>query len=59
MVYRGLNSGPEYGVVAHVWENEQGDQDCYVVFFGDGFPMGEPTCAPYVLRYYAASLEQF
>ena len=48
---------PEYGIVVHCWENtEYGFFDCYVAFFGDGFPQNEPSEKPYILRYSAAVL---
>lgn len=47
----------EFGVVVHCWlSDEIGAFDCYVAFFGEGFPEGEPVEAPYVLRYAATSL---
>ena len=47
----------EFGVVVHCWLDEEiGVFDCYVAFFGDGFPDGKPSEKPYVLRYAATSL---
>jgi hypothetical protein len=47
----------EFGVVVHCWlSDEIGMFDCYVAFFGDQFPDGQPTEKPYVLRYAARSL---
>ncbi|MEM6422258.1 MAG: hypothetical protein AAF698_06685 [Pseudomonadota bacterium] len=55
--YDGLDSGPEFGVVVHCWMSEQIHAwDCYVAFFGDTLPVGEPKERPYVLRYAATSL---
>ena len=50
-------SGGEVGVVVWTWKNDHGDVDTYVAFFGESFPVGEPTEKPYVLRYYDSSLE--
>ena len=48
---------PEFGVVVHCWlDQEIGMFDCYVAFFGSGFPDGKPPERPYVLRYAATSL---
>jgi len=48
---------PEFGVVIHCWLDEElGGFDCYVAFFGDGYPKGKPVEKPYVLRYAANSL---
>lgn len=50
---------PEYGVVVHCWKEPDhfgGMYDCYVAFFGDEFPAGQPVEKPYVLRYAAKSL---
>ena len=52
-----LRATGEAGVVAYLWTDEHGDVDAYVTFFGKEFPVGEPTEKPYVLRYYAASLD--
>lgn len=51
-------STKECGIVVHVWD-DAGAEDCYVAFFGFEFPSltAEPTQKPYVLRYYATSLE--
>ena len=48
----------EYGVVAWSYLNEQGDEDCYVTFFGTVKPDEDkkPQETPYVLRFYASSL---
>jgi hypothetical protein len=47
----------EFGVVVHCWlDNAMGVFDCYVAFFGDSFPNGEPSEVPYVLRYASTSL---
>jgi hypothetical protein len=54
--YRGAGSD-EVGVVVWAWPDEYGDVDTYVAFFGASFPEGKPTSTPYVLRYYATSLE--
>jgi hypothetical protein len=49
--------GPEFGVVVHCWMSEEiGGYDCYVAFFGNAFPTGQPRQIPYVLRYAASSL---
>jgi hypothetical protein len=48
---------PEFGIVVHCWVNEEaGGYDCYVAFFGNEFPSGKPMQKPYVLRYFASSL---
>jgi hypothetical protein len=48
---------PEFGVVVHCWLDDKiGMFDCYVAFFGDKFPDGQPPEEPYVLRYAATSL---
>ena len=49
---------PEFGVVIHCWANPEigGRYDCYVAFFGDDIPAGEPEREPYILRYAALSL---
>ncbi|MEQ8177801.1 MAG: hypothetical protein RIA10_05645 [Amphiplicatus sp.] len=56
--YDGLvEGGPEYGIVIHCWKSDEiGGYDCYVAFFGNDIPIGQPNEKPYVLRYYAASL---
>ncbi len=47
----------EYGVVVHCWmDNEIGMYDCFIAFFGDGFPDSKPDEKPYVLRYHSMSL---
>jgi hypothetical protein len=47
----------EYGVVVHCWKDEAvGFFDCYVAFFGDAIPSGQPSEKPYVLRYAAITL---
>jgi hypothetical protein len=47
----------EFGVVVHCWLDDAiGMFDCYVAFFGESFPDGEPADKPYVLRYAATSL---
>lgn len=47
----------EYGIVVHCWEDQAlGFHDCYVAFFGDAMPTGQPTEKPYVLRYAAICL---
>jgi hypothetical protein len=49
--------GPEFGVVVHCWMSEEiGGYDCYVAFFGNEFPSGQPKQIPYVLRYASSSL---
>ena len=52
-----LRATGEVGVVAYLWTDEYGDLDTYVSFFGKEFPIGEPAEKPYVLRYYASSLD--
>jgi hypothetical protein len=48
---------PEYGIVVHCWRDTELDfHNCYIAFFGDGFPDGEPNEMPYMLRYAAVSL---
>lgn len=60
VIYRG-GEYPEYGIVVHSWLNEHSDEDCYVAFFGAGvfFPKtsDQLIVKPYVLRYFASSLE--
>ncbi|WGM32185.1 hypothetical protein [Brevundimonas sp. NIBR11] len=47
----------EDGVVVHCWfDDELRAYDCYVAFFGDAIPEGEPSVKPYVLRYASTSL---
>lgn len=50
--------GPaEFGVVIHCWLSEKiRAYDCYVAFFGDALPVGQPAEKPYVLRYASVSL---
>jgi hypothetical protein len=50
---------PEYGVVVHCWESEElgGLHDCYIAFFGDELPSGEPAKMPYVLRYAVVGID--
>lgn len=52
----------ECGIVIHSWINKDGIEDCYVAFFGEGVffpqPTDQPILKPYVLRYYANSLEK-
>lgn len=50
--------GPEFGVVVHCWMNADiGAYDCYVAFFGNELPSGQPKQRPYVLRYAVTSLK--
>ena len=52
-----LTSSGERGVVIHTWHNDELDvQDCYVAFFGEQIPSGEPAEKPYILRYSSVSL---
>lgn len=54
----GQDGGPECGIVVHCWMNEEiHGYDCYVAFFGQAFPVGKPSCIPYVLRYASVSLD--
>jgi hypothetical protein len=53
-----LISTREVGVVVWVWKNEHGDADTYVAFFGESFPVGQPSEPPGILRYYESSLER-
>ncbi len=53
-----LRDTGEVGVVVYLWINEHGDEDTYVAFFGNSYPDGEPTNTPYILRYFATSLER-
>jgi hypothetical protein len=47
----------EDGVVVHCWlSDEIGVHDCYIAFFGEAIPVGQPTAKPYVLRYASTSL---
>jgi len=57
VVFRGTGE-PECGIIICTWTDQHGDQHCYIAFFGDKFPEGEPEEKPYVLRYYAGSLER-
>ncbi len=51
------DAGPEYGVVVHCWFNDELQvHDCYVAFFGEEQPSGEPNEKPYILRYASSSL---
>jgi len=52
-----FDGSSEDGVVIHCWLDTELDvHDCYVAFFGDAIPEGEPHKKPYVLRYAATSL---
>ena len=57
-----LRSTGEVGIVVWLWQNESQDTDVYVAVLGDKFPETEypqdhsPT-KPYLLKYYATSLE--
>ena len=47
----------EEGVVVHCWpSNEINAHDCYVAFFGQAIPSGQPAVKPCVLRYASTSL---
>lgn len=47
----------EDGVVVHCWlSDEINAHDCYVAFFGEEIPAGQPAAKPYVLRYASTSL---
>ena len=47
----------EVGRVVHCWDHA-GIWDCYVAFFGEKAPgKNEEPSKPYVLRYWAASLD--
>lgn len=47
----------EDGVVVHCWlSDEIKGHDCYVAFFGESIPAGQPAAKPYVLRYASTSL---
>lgn len=49
----------EDGIVVHCWLSEEiKAHDCYVAFFGEAIPTGQPTVKPYVLRYASISLTQ-
>ena len=51
-------SKTEYGVVVHIWFNEEIQcDDAYIAFFGDGFPAAEPTEKPCILRYAVKSIK--
>jgi len=53
-----LASTGEVGIVIHTWLNEEVHaMDCYVAFFGQSFPERKPDAIPYVLRYFANSLD--
>jgi len=48
----------ECGIIVHAWFNELITAvDCYIVFFGEEFPVEKPKQKPYVLRYAEAGLE--
>jgi len=49
----------EYGVVIAVWTHPvTKDLDAYIAFFGEDWPpAGEPPPKPYVLRYFAETLD--
>lgn len=48
----------EVGVVVHLCMSDNGcDQDAYVAFFGESFPVGAPKEKPYILRYYVSALQ--
>jgi len=48
---------PDFGVVVHCWRAKLRDKfDCYVAFFGERFPNGEPPEELYLLRHAASSL---
>lgn len=58
-----LPSTGEVGIVVWTWQNEHDDIDVYVAFFGNEFPASKYTSddspkKPYILRYYASSLER-
>lgn len=47
----------EDGIVVHCWlSDEINAHDCYVAFFGETIPAGQPAAKPYVLRYASTSL---
>ncbi|MFA4893097.1 hypothetical protein [Brevundimonas sp.] len=47
----------EDGVVVHCWlSDEINAHDCYVAFFGEAIPAGQPASKPYVLQYASTSL---
>lgn len=47
----------EDGAVVHCWlSDEINAHDCYVAFFGEAIPAGQPAVKPYVLRYASFSL---
>jgi hypothetical protein len=47
----------EDGVVVHCWLSEEmAVHDCYVAFFGQAIPEGQPAVKPYILRYASTSL---
>lgn len=51
------DGGWEDGVVIHCWVNDEiNAHDCYVAFFGEAIPEGQPAKKPYVLRYASTSL---
>ncbi len=55
-----LDSSGECGIVVHTWACEEFDEDCYVAFFGDRFPLAdEAPSKPYILRYFATSLRPY
>lgn len=54
-----LISTGEVGVVVWTWRDDELDgPDTYVAFFGESFPMGRPDQPPYILRYFATSLQR-
>ena len=47
----------EFGVIVHCWLSDELNMfDCYVAFFGDEFPTGQPADKPYILKYAATVL---
>lgn len=47
----------EYGIVVHCWHSDEIEAyDCYVAFFGNALPTGQPKEKPYILRYASISL---
>lgn len=52
----------EKGLVVDTWIDENGDQDCYVAFWGDEWPWEmeakTPRPRPGLLRYHAQSLKK-
>ena len=57
VVHESVNGILEYGVIVYCWISAViKAYDCYVAFFGEKMPDGEPDGKPYILRYAVTSL---